>query len=588
MALIPLQDLAAFRFNRWRRARAAGAMLQHRHPSGAGGRCGRFGLAAVLLLSVSLVAGCVAVDGRGGSAGAGRGGAGADGSGGGVAVDPAHVAALAALIEQHPDVLAPQTTFARSFYERRQFRPAWTGSQGWTERGRQVHAVLATAWADGLTRIKAPNAPAVGANGLSPDSVARHDAALTAALASYVHAAIAKRPAWAPKITAGVPGALAEIASDDPDAARPGRLFRLLGQGDRQALLRRGLLAYQALAEAGGWPRVAPRGDKLEPGMSHADVAVIRKRLHATGDLVAADGGNTLSPTLVAAIKRFQARHGLAVDGRVGPQTRAAMAVSTQDRVRQMALNLKRLRSQPPEAGGRSVEVNIAGAALEGRENGRTVFRTDVIVGTKARPTPRLRSTINRMVLNPTWTVPHTIAREDILPKLREDPEYLAKNNFQVFDGWGGESSELDPAEMDWSAEDIDITGLRLRQRPGGGNALGRIKFLFPNEHAVYLHSTPSRGLFARSTRTFSSGCVRVRDPLDLASFLLNETETWTPEAVKARINSGRTQTVRPNRSVPVSLVYLTAWVAEDGTVNFRRDVYGHDQREMATLADAS
>lgn len=587
MALIPLQDLASFRFDRWRWAVAGGAMLQHRPSNGAGVRCGRFGVVAVLL-SVSLVTGCVAVDGGGGFGGAGPGRSAAAGSEAGIAVDPAHVAALSALIEQKPDVLAPQTTFARSFYERRQFRPAWTGAHGWTERGQQVHAVLATAWADGLTPIKAPEEPSVGANGLSPDSVARHDVALTAALAAYAHAAIAKRPAWAPKITAGVPGALAEIASDDPDAARPGRLFRLLSEDDRQALLRRGLLAYQALADAGGWPRVSPKGDKLEPGMSHPDVAAIRKRLHATGDLAAAEGGNTMSPGLVAAIKRFQARHGLAVDGRVGPQTRAAMAVSTQDRVRQMALNLKRLRSQPPEPGGRSVEVNIAGAALEGRENGRTVFRTDVIVGTKARPTPRLRSAINRMVLNPTWTVPHTIAREDILPKLREDPEYLAKNNFQVFDGWGGESSELDPAEMDWSADDIDITGLRLRQRPGGGNALGRIKFLFPNEHAVYLHSTPSRGLFARSTRTFSSGCVRVRDPLDLASFLLDDPETWTSETVKSRINSGRTQTVRPNRSVPVSLVYLTAWVAEDGTVNFRPDVYGHDQREMATLADAS
>ena len=327
------------------------------------------------------------------------------------------------------------------------------------------------------------------------------------------------------------------------------------------------------------------RGTKLEPGASHPDVALVRKRLAVTGDLTGGAGtGTTMTPEVVQAVKRFQARHGLAVDGRAGPQTRAAMAVPVGERLRQMALNVARLRGMPPDPAGRSVEVNIAGAALEGRENGRTTFRTDVIVGTKKRPTPRLRSRIDRMVLNPTWTVPNTIAREDILPKLQEDPEYLARNNFQVFDGWSGESTELDPAEVDWSAEDIDITRMRLRQRPGGGNALGGIKFMFPNEHAVYLHSTPSRGLFARSTRTFSSGCVRVRDPMDLASFLLNDAEAGSSKAVASRVASGGTQTMRPARSVPVALVYLTAWVAEDGTVHFRRDVYGHDQRELASI----
>lgn len=502
--------------------------------------------------------------------------------------DAETAAALRQLIETDPAVLAPQTAFARTFYEQRSFRPAWTTAMGLDERGRKVRAVLATAWADGLGGVAMPAGTDTGEGPMDAATRARWDASLTAALADYVHSALPLRPAWAPRIPDGVLGALGEIASDDPEAARPGRLFRLVSEDDRYARLRRGLLRYHDLAEAGGWPLIEAKGPKLEPGDRHGDILVVRARLRATGDL---PGGavppdpERIDPDLAAAIERFQARHGLTVDGILGPRTRAALAVSAEDRVRQMALNLRRLREMPPPPGGRSVEVNIAGAALEGREDGVTIFRTDVIVGMEDRPTPRLRSAINTLVLNPTWTVPTSIASKDLLPKLRADPEYLARNNFQVFDGWTRESVELDPATIDWHAEDLDIRGLRLRQRPGAGNALGAIKFLFPNDHDVYLHSTPSRGLFARSERTFSSGCVRVRDPLDLATFVMNESETWNPETLKGRMAGGQTRSLHPRQSVPVALVYFTAWVDETGTVQFRRDVYGHDARDMVTMA---
>lgn len=539
--------------------------------------------AGVLLLS-----GCVSPTPGGGRATGGPVAGPSAGSGGPVSASEAAVAsALETLIASDPGLLAPQTVFARTFYERRAFRPAWTTPTGLNERGRQARGVLETAWADGVTGVRVPPGPSPSGR-LDPPAQARHDAQLTAALADYVHTALPRRPAAAPRVPDGVLGALHAIATDDPDAARPGRLFRLVSEDDRQARLRRGMVQYQALAEAGGWPTVPATGPKLEVGSRHPDVRTIRARLRVTGDL--ADGGSPgtdadlLDPALVMAVKRYQARHGLTVDGKVGPRTRAAMSVPITARLQQMALNLHRLREIPADPAGRSIEVNIAGAALEGRENGRTTFRTDVIVGRGDRPTPRLRSAINRMVLNPTWTVPTTIARKDILPKLRNDPEYLARNNFQVFDGWGGDSTELDPTTIDWTAEDIDIQALRLRQRPGGSNALGNIKFLFPNDHAVYLHSTPSRGLFARSNRTFSSGCVRVRDPLDLAAFLLDDPATWTSQSLSARLADGRTRTVQPPRPVPLSMIYLTAWVDDDGTVQFRRDVYGHDAREMAAL----
>ncbi|SDE31448.1 L,D-transpeptidase family protein [Rhodospira trueperi] len=502
--------------------------------------------------------------------------------------DAEAAAALRQVIEAEPAVLAPQTAFARAFYERRQFRPAWTTPIGLDERGRQVQAVLETAWADGLGSVAVPVAAESGEGPLDAVTRARRDASLTAALADYVHSALPLRPVWAPPIAEGVLGALEAIAADDPSATRPGRLFRLVSEDDRHARLRRGLLRYHALADAGGWPLIEADGPKLEPGDRHGDILVVRARLRATGDLsggpVPADP-ERIDPDLAAAIERFQARHGLTVDGILGPRTRAALAVSAEDRVRQMALNLRRLSQMPPPPGGRSVEVNIAGAVLEGREDGVTIFRTDVIVGMEDRPTPRLRSAINTLVLNPTWTVPTSIASEDLLPKLRDDPEYLTRNSFQVFDGWTRESEELDPATIDWHSEDLDIRGLRLRQRPGASNALGAIKFMFPNDHDVYLHSTPSRGLFARSERTFSSGCVRVRDPIDLATFVMNEPEAWNPETFKGRMASGQTRSVHPGQSVPVALVYFTAWVDEAGTVQFRRDVYGHDARDMAMMA---
>ncbi|WP_170294610.1 L,D-transpeptidase family protein [Roseospira navarrensis] len=524
---------------------------------------------------------------------------GSDGSAAGDPTGTATTEALKALVESgtaDASTRPQDAALVQAFYAGRGFAPAWTDGTGPTARGQAVRDVLVTAWADAIPDIAVPPVPEAEAGApVPPAAVARHDLAVTRALATYAGRALQRRVVWAPRIPDGTLGALREIAAENPAAEPPGRLFRLVSDDDRTARLRRGLLRYHALAEGGGWPRVNPDGAKIEPGDRHPDVPLIRARLAVTGDLTDENAGPSasaavdptlLDPVLAAAVRRFQARHGLAIDGKVGPQTRAAMAMPADRRLRQMALNLKRLRALPPLPDGRSIEVNIAGAALEGRQDGETVFRTDVIVGMRDRPTPELRSAINQLVLNPTWTVPTSIAEKDILPKLRNDPTYLTSHGFQVFEGWTGGAAELDPSQIDWHAPDVDIRGMRLRQAPGPGNALGEIKFLFPNDHDVYLHSTPSRGLFARSTRTFSSGCVRVRDPLDLATFILDDPGTWTAETLRDRIRAGGTRTVRPGQSIPVSIIYLTAWVAEDGTIHFRRDVYGTDAGDLSTVAD--
>lgn len=512
---------------------------------------------------------------------------------------PARTEALADTLQRHLSAPSgfesPSAAYAAAFYQARAFAPAWTDASGPTARGHVVREVLSTAWADEIYGLTVPPAPTPPHDGpLSPDAIVEHDIALSGALADYIDRATARRPPWASPLLGGVTGAMAEIAVEDVTDAAPGRLFHIVAENDRFARLRRGLLQYQALVDAGGWPAVSPDGPKIEPGGQDPEIRAIRARLRATNDLpppvppmLTADA-STLDPSLEVAVRRFQARHGLAVDGTIGPRTRTALAMPVERRVQQMALNLRRLRDMPPAPDGRSVEVNIAGATLDGRDNGVTVFQTDVIVGMRDRPTPRLSSAINQLVLNPTWTVPTSIAEKDILPKLRDDPGYLAANGFQLFDGWTSAAAEIDPLTVDWDAPNVNIRAMRLRQAPGGGNALGRIKFLFPNQHDVYLHSTPSHGLFGRSLRTFSSGCVRVRDPLDLAVFILNEPDTWTRETLAARIQSGETRTLRLAHAVPVSIIYLTAWVAEDGTIQFRRDVYDLDARSLAANPDVS
>jgi len=472
-----------------------------------------------------------------------------------------------------------------AFYRQRQNAPAWTDGRGLTDLGRQLRDVLETAWVDGITDL--PPLPAPGAATTNdPAALARLDVALTSALAAYVQRAMGIRPPYGTPWPGDATTTLIDISHDDPGAGRPGALFHVFGLEDRQARLRRAVLSYEAIARSGGWPTPPATGPKLEPGAVHPDISRVRARLEMSGDHTGPAPANPAlyDAALAGSVRRFQDRHGLAVDGKIGPNTRAALAVPIDQRLRQMALNLKRLRDMPPAPPGRSVEVNIPAAHLEGRDNGITTFHTDVIVGRSDRQTPELTSAINLMVLNPTWTVPTTIAQRDILPKLQNDPDYLERSGFTVFSGWDREAEKLDPASIDWTAEDVNIRALRLRQAPGGGNALGRIKFMFPNDHDVYLHSTPSRSLFARAERTFSSGCVRLEDPMDFAEFLMNE-EGQTAEALLARINRGGTQTVRPRQSVPLSIIYVTAWVDETGTVQFRDDVYGHDAQQMNRIA---
>lgn len=338
----------------------------------------------------------------------------------------------------------------------------------------------------------------------------------------------------------------------------------------------RALARYRALAAAGGWGRV-DEGPTLRLGDSGPRVAQLRQRLLAEGDQGAAAAGDsdpqTFDPGLEQAVVRFQRRYRLDADGIVGKQTVAAMNMPIERRVGQLRVNLERARVLR-DISDTAVVVDIAGFEVSMFRDGQRLFWGRAQVGRPYRSTPVFSDTITYIEFNPTWTVPPTIFKNDVLPAVKRDPDYLAKRDMQVLTMDG---REVDPATVDWDLYPRQGFPYMIRQRPGPANALGRLKIMFPNEHMVYLHDTPSRNLFNRSERTFSSGCIRVENAEQLAVLLLDDPEQWDLNRVNATIGDRQTRRVSLREPLPVYLVYWTVQVHEDGEVEFKRDPYGRD-----------
>ena len=335
---------------------------------------------------------------------------------------------------------------------------------------------------------------------------------------------------------------------------------------------------FQAIVGGGGWPELPP-GPKLEKGDRDARVETLRRSLEARGDLAPSEGGDrsAYDNGLETGVKAFQRRHGLEPDGVVGDATAAALNVPAAGRVAQIRANLERWRWISPDLGERYILVNVADFRLVVVEGGRQVLSMPAIVGTAYRRTPEFSGKLSYVVINPTWTVPPKLAREDILPKVRKDPDYLVKKGFRVFRGWSAGAPEIDPDEVDWSEVEGETTSFNFRQEPGSANALGRIKFMFPNKFDVYLHDTPERGLFSHAVRDFSSGCIRVEKPEDLAEYVLRDDPDWNREKILEAMDDGTPRVIVLRNSIGVHLLYWTTWLAEDGRVQFREDIYQRD-----------
>lgn len=348
--------------------------------------------------------------------------------------------------------------------------------------------------------------------------------------------------------------------------------------------LRRALQRYRDIAEAGGWPTV-PDGPKLEVGVDSDQVEALRARLRATGELTAdaSEAPRSFDDSLRAAVVQFQERHGLEADGVVGPASRAALNVPVDRRIQQLEVNLERWRWLPQDLGTRHVRVNIAGFQLRVMEEGAEQLKMRVVTGRPYRQTPIFSDQISYLAFSPYWNVPHSLATRDKLPEFQRTPGLVSQQGFEVFQGWGADARRLDPAAIDWASLSARNFPYRLRQRPGPQNALGQVKFMFPNRHSVYLHDTPSQALFQRSARGFSSGCIRVERPVELATYLLRANEGWTPERVRRAMGQSQEQTVVLREKVPVHLLYWTAW-EEDGQVQFRNDIYQRDGAVASAL----
>jgi L,D-transpeptidase YcbB len=333
------------------------------------------------------------------------------------------------------------------------------------------------------------------------------------------------------------------------------------------------LKLYTAIEARGGWPSVPASAGKLAPGATGSDVAVLRQRLAITGDLAAAAAtGEIYDEAVVAAVKRFQLRHGLTPTGTIGAMTLAALNVPVEKRVRALAASYERLAATTFNFGQRYVVVNIPAAVAEAIAGGKVEHRYVAVVGKPDRPSPTLTTLITTVNLNPTWTVPLSIAKKDVVPKTAKDPTYLARMHMRLLDAAG---NEIDPALVDWKAG--AVPSYTVRQDPGAWNSLGYLRIDMPNPHSVFMHDTPHRELFGSDYRFHSSGCARIGDVRALAAWLLQDNAGWGRREIDAGIAGGARTDVRLTHAVPVAWIYLTGWAMRDGTVHFRNDIYNHD-----------
>jgi murein L,D-transpeptidase YcbB/YkuD len=473
------------------------------------------------------------------------------------------------------------------FYIRRGFEPAWNDSV----RAQALIAIVRDSVDDGLTPDDYHFTSLVRmANELGQSSAtnllrAQFDILMTeAAIRLGYHFAFGKvdpvtfDAGW--NLERRVPG-FDPAAEIEEMLSSPDLVARIREQRPTQSLytaLRQELVRYNAIARRGGWKAI-PAGVALKLGVADPRVPALRARLAVTGELpesVAAGGSTIYDVDLVAAVREFQRRMGLMADGIVGAGTLEQLNVPIEQRIRTLRVNLDRGRVLLFDLPSRFVVVNIASQLMYFVRDGQFEWNSRVQVGKAYRQTPEYRSEINYLVFNPTWTVPPGIIKGDILPAAKRDPQSIARKGLRVFDSGG---REVSPSAVDWSRFSSGNIPYTLRQDPGPTNALGRVKFMFPNPHAVYLHDTPSQSLFDKDARLTSSGCVRVAQPFELAEILLNDPVKWSRANIDAAVDTGKLQNVTLTRPVPVLMVYWTAWVDSSGALQFRPDAYGRDAK---------
>ncbi|RYZ28678.1 MAG: hypothetical protein EOO10_08720 [Chitinophagaceae bacterium] len=323
------------------------------------------------------------------------------------------------------------------------------------------------------------------------------------------------------------------------------------------AKLKQELARYYNIAKAGGWPEI-PEAKSLKKGSSSPAIALIKRRLELTGEMLGKDTSTVFNDTLENAIKIFQTRMGYTPDGKISAQLIKDMNVPTKTRLAQILVNMDRMRWMPTEPSGQLIVVNIPEFILHLYEGKKKAFDMNVVVGKEGHNTVSFSGDLSTIVFSPYWNVPPSIVKNEILPAMDRNPGYLASQNMEITGNEGG----------------LPV----IRQLPGGKNSLGKVKFLFPNSFNIYFHDTPAKSLFNKDKRAYSHGCIRLAEPEKMAQYLLKDNPEWTPEKINAAMNSGNEQHVKLAKRVPVIITYYTAWVDEQGLLNFRDDIYSHDK----------
>jgi len=330
---------------------------------------------------------------------------------------------------------------------------------------------------------------------------------------------------------------------------------------------------YEAIVAKGGWPEVSAVADGLRVGAKSASVPALRQRLAVAGDLELNSGEPEVFDSYVdAALRRFQVRHGLHPDGVVHDATLRALNVPADIRLQQLKINAGRLKSLTGNLGTRFVVANIPAAQIEAIENGVAVTRHIAVAGKPDRPSPDINSKIIQINFNPFWTVPVSIVRKDLIPKMQAEPDYLTKNHIRIFDA---KNNEQPPSQIDWYS--TEAVNYKFKQDSGNFNSLGSIRINFPSQYGVYMHDTPAKNLFGEDFRFASSGCMRVQNVRELVYWILQESPGWSRAEIDDVIKSGERKDAKVAKPVPLYWVYVTAWATPDGVVQFRDDIYNRD-----------